>query len=709
MDLKNDYSEEMREKGKDGVHADGTMDENTLKAVLKDYIEGAIGQHNSTIAGERTKALKYYRGEPMGTEVKGRSTVVSTDVSDTIESLLPGLLKIFTASDEAVVFDPEGPEDEETAKQKTDYINHVFYKDNDGFLVLYTMFKDALIQKTGLVKTYWKETDEHVTERYEGLTDEEIEALLTNNIDLEIVEHSQYIREADGMPLNDIKVRSTEKQGKAVVEAVPPEEFMISPRAKTIDDAEFSAHETEMTASDLIEAGYDAALVDKLEGYEGRSNDGEEEQRYHKEDYLDGAGEIDKSMRKILVTECYVRIDFDGDGVAELRKITVAGHSTLEILDNEEIDRTPICDIAPLLETHKFFGRSVAELVMDLQLIKSTVLRQILDNLYISNNQRMAVIEGSVTMDDLLTSRPGSIVRMTEAGAVTPLPTAPLSPAAFSMLEYLDTVRETRTGITRYNQGMDADSLNKTASGISQIMEAAGERKELIARVFAETGVKRIFRNILELVCKHQKYERMIKLRDTWVAMDPREWKTGYNFSINVGLGTGNKDQQLMHYNNLLNIQEKIVASGGMGKLVTEENIYNTLSKLVVNSGLKSPEAYFKEPSAEGEGMQEEEPAPEEMEAQIEMQKQQSELQLKQIDLQMKQIDAQIKMAELQQKEQETGIQAQMMQQQETGIQDQLAQLVQLAQQQNQGDKEKQGAEDYLQQALYDHQDNIHQ
>src|SRR5262249_6238296 len=295
--------------------------------------------------------------------------------------------------------------------------------------------------------------------------------------------------------------------------------------------------------------------------------------------------------------------DWDGDGIAERGKVTVAGGGQ-EILDNEPWDGPlPFISLTPIPMPHRFFGLSIADLVMDLQLIKSTILRQILDNLYLSNNGRH-IISDQVNLDDLLTARPGGIVRLKNGelpaqGHILPLDTPLVAAQALPMLEYIDGVRENRTGVTRYMQGLDADTLNKTASGINQIMTAAQQRVELIARIFAETGVKDLFRKILELVNRHQSAPRIVRLRNRWVPMDPREWNTQMDVSISVGLGTGNKDQMLVHLRSLLEIQvQAIRMQGGVdGPLVRLENVYNTLAKLVENAGLKSPDAYFTDPT----------------------------------------------------------------------------------------------------------------
>ncbi len=590
------------------------MSEQELKAIVAAEIADAAAFAGGRLAEERRRALDYYLGEPFGNEQEGRSRVISTDVADTIEWILPSLLRIFTAGEDVVRFEPTGPEDEEVARQATEYVNWIFQRDNPGFLIFYTLFKDALLQKNGVAKIWWDEDESAERETYLRKTFPELQLLLSDP-DVEPVEHSAYedrivLAGPDGLPaeeaavLHDVTVIRRRRRGRVRIEPVPPEEFLISRRARALNDAGFVAHRVRRSVSELTAAGYDRGLIDRLAGADAPDLTPEAQSRRRLEvvAWPGSAGEADRSRRELWVTECYLRVDWDGDGIAERRKVTVAGDGQ-EILDNEPFDGVPFVALTPIIMPHCFYGLSVADLVMDLQLIKSTILRQILDNLYLSNNGRH-VISDQVNLDDMMTSRPGGIVRLKSGavpgqGHVMPLETPLVAAAAFPVLEYLDGVREGRTGVTRYTQGLDADSLNKTATGISQIMAAAQQRIELIARVFAETGVKDLFRQILRLVGRHQNAPRIIRLRNRWVPMDPRSWSTEMDVSVNVGLGTGNRDQMLGHLHTILGIQaQAIQQQGGVdGPLVRLDNVYNTLAKIVENAGLKPAEAYFSRPS----------------------------------------------------------------------------------------------------------------
>ncbi len=405
--------------------------------------------------------------------------------------------------------------------------------------------------------------------------------------------------------LHDLVVRRKKTTGRVRIVNVPPEEFLISRRATGLADASFVAHRVKKTASQLIEQGYSRKIVEDLPGDDAQQFNEERIERFRAEDEApETSGEnIDPAMKEIWITECYLPIDADGDGIAELRKITIAGDPAAKLLDNEAIDSLPFRAWTPIPQPHKFFGLSLADLTMDLQLAQSTVVRQLLDNMYRVNNGRSA-ISGKVNIEDMLTVRPGGLVRMTDPNAlpeghIMPLVTPPLGNMAYPLLEFLDAKQETRTGITRYNQGLDANSLNKTASGINTITGYAQQRQELIARNAGEMLVAGIFKSILELICKHQQEPRIIRLRNKWVPMDPRAWSDQMDVTVTVGLGTGNKDQQLGHLMMILQTQQAAMQQLGPGNpLVNLGNIYNTLAKICENAGLKTAEPYFSDPAS---------------------------------------------------------------------------------------------------------------
>jgi len=604
-----------------------------LKNIISKEINNSMGYMGGNLSSQRKKSLEYYMGEPLGTEIDGRSQVVSTDVADTIETILPNLLKIFTASDQVIKCEPVKSEDVAQAEQVTNYVNYIFNKDNPGFSILYTWFKDALIEKNGIVKVYWDDSKKVEQETYENLNDQEYSLLLDSD-NVEVVEEESIedekakaqleqlraLAEQQGQELpeqpipmiHNVIIKRTNNYGKVKIENIPPEEFLIQKSAKNIEDATFVAHRVLKTRSDLIEMGFDRDVVDDLPTQSTVLLNDERLTRYSdiEENPLNDAP--DESTQDVEIYECYVRVDMDEDGIAELRKVTVAGSGSYTILENMPCDFIPFCSLTPIPMPHRFYGRSVSELVEDVQLVKSTVMRQLLDNMYLTNNNRVAIMDGMVNLDDLLTSRPGGVVRTKQPPnqVMMPMQSQTISQQAFPLLEYLDTVRETRTGITRYSQGLDAKSLNKTATGVNTLMSQSQMRMELVARVFAETGIKDLFKRIFELTCKYQDKERIVELNNQFVPVKPTEWKNRYNVTITVGLGAGSKDQQIVILNNILERQlQAFQLQGGQEfPMVSLKNIYNSLTKIVENAGLKNVENYFVNPD---QGKQMVQPKPE--------------------------------------------------------------------------------------------------
>ena len=564
-----------------------TLSEDEIKARLDEEIRGAVGYASSELSEQRKTALEYYYGQPFNNEVEGRSSYVSRDVADTIEWIMPSLMRIFAGGDTIVKFEPQGPEDEKNASQATDYVNYIFQRQNDGFLTLYTWFKDALLSKNGFVKVYWEEYTEYKTENYEGLTDDEF-AMILKDGEPEVLEHTETPGPQGN--LHAVKLRTRQKSGKCCVIPVPPEEVLVSKNpVAPLSKNRFRAHRRRVTISELKEMGFEG--VDDLADNEAQFN--EERIARFAFDETDAVGndEKDKASREVWLAECFLDLDVDGDGIAEERTIIMAGN---KILQNEEGTTASLISITPIILPHKLYGMSVADLVMDLQLLKSTVFRQILDNMYLANNGRYMALDGMVNIDDLLTSRPGGVVRVKTFDAVKPMQPPLLGAPAFNLLEYIDTIKENRTGVTRYNQGVDADSLNKTASGINQIMSASQQRVELIARVFAETGVKDLFYAILENIQKHQDKAKVIRLRNEWVQMDPREWSNKFDLTVMVGLGTGSRETQLAALTEEAQYQLALL-QGGL-PMVTPENVYNLAMKRLEAKNIKGGDLFYTDP-----------------------------------------------------------------------------------------------------------------
>jgi len=583
------------------------MDDGKLKGILESEIDNSLGFIETETTDERRKALQYYNREAYGNEVEGRSSIVTGEVAEVVDGALPQLLRVFTQSDEMVRFEPKSAGDEEKAKQATEYVNWVLNHDNGGVILFHNWFKDALLQKNGIVKVYWDEQTDVTKEKYQNLNEEELTVLMSDQ-EVEVV--SQETEEVEmpegmnvdpmtGMPLPpvfsySVTLKRTKKNGKAIVENVPPEEFLISKKARTIADAPFVAHRKLVTRSELVAMGFKKKIIDTLPSYSDLTYSEERIARYDRGEMPDEQTSLDFSMQDVEVYECYIKTDYDEDGIAELRKVTYAGS---EILDNEEVDFVPFCSICPIPMPHKFFGHSLADRTLDLQLIKSTVTRQILDNLYLTNNSRMGVVEGQVNLDDMLTVTAGGIVRIKNPNAIVPLSVPPTASQSFPMLQYLDQVQSKRTGVNDAQQGLDPNILqNTTATAVAAMQSAAAGKVEMIARIFAETGVKDLFEKILHLVCKYQDKERIIRLRGKYITIDPREWVNGFDLSINVGLGTGNKQEQMAMVAMVLQKQEQILGTQGFNNpLVTLTQYRETLGRFIEAAGYKDSSEFFKE------------------------------------------------------------------------------------------------------------------
>lgn len=587
------------------------MDDNKLKGILESEIDNSIGYVDTETTEARRRALTFYNREPYGNEVEGRSSIVTGEVAEVVDGALPQLLRIFTQSDELCRFEPKGPGDEEGAKQATEYCNLVFFQDNDGVILMHNWFKDALLQKNGIVKYYWEDSIDPTKEKYKDLSENELQLLFSDNT-MELV--SQDIREVapasvdiSGMVIPavfayDVVVMKKKESGRVKISNVPPEEFLISKRDKTIKDARFVAHRVNMTRSDLIAAGYDKDIVDNLPAYSDLTYTPERIARFDRGEMPDESQSLDFSMQDIEVFECYIRTDYDDDGIAELRKITYAGS---EILDNEEVDHIPFASCCPIPMPHKFFGQSLADRSMDIQLIKSTITRQILDNMYLTNMPRMTAIDGQVNMDDLLTVAPNGVVRMKSPGAVQALTVPATAAQSFPMLEYLDSVMSKRSGVVQVGQVLDPSILqNTTATAIAAMQQTGAGRIEMIARIFADTGVKDLFTGIFHLLCKYQDKERVIRLRGKYISIDPREWANNYDMQVNVGLGTGNKDQQMAMAAMVLQKQEQILQTQGPSNpLVSIGQYRETLGRFIEAAGFKDSTEFFKEVTPEQDQM----------------------------------------------------------------------------------------------------------
>jgi len=581
------------------------MDKERLGSIIQSEIRESQNHYETEYSVDRLKAIDYYLGEPMGNEIEGRSQVVSTDFADAVEQIMPSLMRIFTSSDKYVRYAPRTAEDVDKAEQLTDYVNYIINNDNDGYRIMYNWFKDSLMFKMGVVKFSWDETSTVKEEEYEGLTEDEISLLLANP-DIQVIEKQEnFVTEITEMGDEigvvdnyDLKVKVTKKAGKIKIENVPPEEFLFNRRAKSLEDCYFMCHKTTMSVSDLVSMGYDRKLIEDNAGLIDGEITEERQRRFEDLEAQSGRNPTDPSQHEVVVHDIIMKVDYDDDGIAEMRRILAIGDTGTEILENDICDYIPFAVISPILMPHRMVGRSLFDLTQDLQTIKSTLLRQYLDSTYHSVLPRVVAVEGQVNLDDLLDGTAGGVIRVRQAGAVQPLSTAGIGSEIQPLMNYLDEVKSDRTGISKASQGLDASVLQSTtASAVSATVKGSQQKLESYARTIAETGVKDLFRGILHLVTNYQQKERIVRLRNEFVAVDPQEGGSGFDVIVNVGLGTADDEQKISFLQAIASKQENILQTLGADNPICDLSQYtNTLRQITEIGGFKDANQFFKAP-----------------------------------------------------------------------------------------------------------------
>jgi len=645
--MKQDNPMLMAETLQGEMQEDEVMSEEQLQGVISAEIYDAISFIDDDIGGNRAMATEYYYGQPFGDEEEGRSQVVSMDVRDTVQGILPSLMRIFFGPERVVEFAPQGPEDVQSAEQATDYVDFIFKRDNPGFKILHSAFKDALVRKCGIVKYWWDESVEVKAESF-SMLDEQTMMFLTQDPDIEISAVREYPipgmaeqNAAQGIMtpppmMYDVEIKRRIKSGKVKIEALPPEEFLIDRRAKSIDEATFVGHRAMKTVSDLVAMGYD---YDEMVEVAGNGNDFDNNEEYQARNpfaVISTSNNGDPSSKSVLYIEGYLKVDFDGDGIAEMRRICTVGTGN-KVIRNEIVDSRQFADFCPDPEPHTFFGMCPADVVMDIQRIKSNVQRGILDSLAQSIHPRTAIVEGQANMEDVLNTEVGAVIRMRAPGMVQPFTTPFVGQAAFPMLDYLDDIKQTRTGISKAASGLDADALQSTTkAAVSATVNAAHQHIEMIARTFAETGLRKLFTGILKLVIENQDKARMIRLRNTFVPIDPRSWDANMDVIVNVGVGDGTIEDRINVLSQVAMRQEMLIKETGVNNPVVSLPQYtNTLTKLLQLAGIKDSQNYFNQLPVDFQLPEPPppKPTPEEMLAQVQVQSIQADIQKKAAEL----------------------------------------------------------------------------
>jgi hypothetical protein len=658
------------------------MDDDRLKALLSQEISSSLTYDDTQLSQKRARALEYYKGTMSDTpSMTGRSSVVSKDVADTIGWMLPGIIRVFTASDKMAIYEPEKPGDEEFAKQATDYVNYVFMKENPGYRVMWDGTHDSLLLGNGIIKHYWDDKEECEYTEHSGLTEEQI-AILHSEEAVEVVAQKPgepQVILAPGptgqmmeIPIQtyDVKVKRILSAGRIKVECIEPEDFLMDREATQIENARFCAHRRDTSRSDLIEMGFDREIVEGLPA--DRFSHVRQEKLSRDDDtrtFFNNVG--DDSTLLVELFECYVKADVDGDGIAEtVRAFYAGGNGSGELLDWEVWENDlPFSDIPCEPVPHRWDARSVMDDTDDIQRVKTVLTRQFLDNLYWVNNPMTTAEENSIVNPETLRSpRFGATVYYKKSSLPpAPLPVPFIGDKALLGLQHFDQVREMRTGVSRSTMALDPEALqNQTATANQNQKDAAYSQIELIARNQAELGWRRVFRQLLKLIVKHQDRPRTIRLRDQWVEMDPRSWNANMDATINIGLGTGSRDRDMAMLNQILNVQMIMtdkLAQGGFSAQALEmvPKINMTATKLAESAGIKNPDQFYLDIKPEMlEQMKQQAanppPSPEMMKIQADKENKQADLQFKGQELQ---INAQIAQQADERKAQIEGVQMQ--------------------------------------------------
>lgn len=578
-----------------------------IEGIIQDAVGQAVDFVESEITDLRIKAQRYFDGEvDIGYE-DGRSKVVATKVRDTIRSVKPSLMRVFLSTAKPVEFVPRGPEDVAMAEQATEFMHYEFQRLN-GYRVLNDAFHDALIKKQGIIKAYWKTYPRSEIYTYTDLNDDEYTFLVSGD-DVTVLEHSvdmsieidQMGMEVE-MPTHSVKISRIEEDGELCIESVPPEEFFINRDARSLDDAYIVAHRTEMRAGDLVEMGFDPEEIFDLDSFASGSEMTEAEV-YERQGYDEDFDEDtqDPAMRNVAVTEAYMRIDAEGTGVPVMHK-AILGGTKYTLLDIEPCDEIPFAKLEIDPEPHTFYGRSLAEIVMDDQDASTAILRGILDNVAMTNNPRIGIVDGAVNIDDVMNNEIGAIVRMRQQGAIQDLAVPFTAGQTLGALTYMDQLVEQKTGVSRASMGLDPDAMQSTTKqAVQATIQAAAGQVEVMVRNLAD-GVRDLFGIMLRLMIKNSNEEQMMQLNGQFVPIDPRVWDAGMHVSINVGLGTGREEDKMMALQQAFQIQQTIFSQyGPQNGIVSLTNIRNTLADILATSGVRNADRYFGPMNAEME------------------------------------------------------------------------------------------------------------
>lgn len=570
----------------------------------------AADTFTSELQSDRELSIKYYNCEPFGDEKEGESKFITSDVRDTIEWMLPQMVEMFI-SGEAFEFSAKGPDDVESAKLETSYVSHVYNEQNNGFLNTYTWIKDGLLLKNGIAKTYWDEKVDEIEETYEGkdlmsfqqlMADPQIEikevTVKLGDQELSLADAQMLPPELQAQATFDVECVRTEDNSQTRVKIIPAENFFVEQGHNSLDlsGVSFCCHRDTVTESDLIVDGYDRDLVESIPSGDDSELDEENLARFETEGST--AGPVDDAgSREITIYECYIRADFDGNGKTELRMVKLAGTDGSVVLENEVVDSIPFSAWTPVINCHKFYGMSYADLVMDLQRLRSTLMRQMLNNLYMVNHPAKGVVEGQIFKEDLLQTGPGAIYRMKAPGMIENLSTPFVGEATIPVLSMIEEMRQERTGVSQASQGLDPSVLSDSTNMMGgMLMSQAMQRIKMVARIFAETGFKDCMLKIHELCSKHDS-QRDFEDNGKWEKVNPREWTKRSRYKVKVGVGYADKMQRVQAIQTIVANQTAIATVSGLeSPLLGAENIHEALVEQAKLLGYVDGQKFWRDP-----------------------------------------------------------------------------------------------------------------
>lgn len=599
------------------------LDDDSLLSMLQAWEDDSARYVRGDLARDREQALRDYNREPYGNEEEGWSHVVTSDIQDTIEAVLPDLIEVFESTDQAVVFDPTSAEDVEGAEQATDACNYVLTKQNNRFLLLYTAIKDALQIKSCAVM--WRKHEKRVKRvtPVQNATAEMLALILQQTGgEVEAAEplpRQPMIDAATGLPAMDAaglplfgpemfnaRIAVVQKHKSIKVEAFDPNDLLVYREwtSPLLEDCPYVARMMKVTLSDVHEMGHTGVTAEELQASEDASEEQSSKYRDARRQDLGAASPADVSSDDESQTEGWLRIEFvladvDGDGIAERRMIVRLQD---KILSNDEVSHVQIATASPQLITHNWVGTGFWDLLNDIQRLRTELTRQTLNSGYLANNPRSTVLSDEkgtpyVNIDDLLDNTPGNYVRQTRENALGVVTVPFVGHQMLSVIEHVDQMRESRTGVSMASQGLDPNAINdRTATAARLANGAAQKRVKLMARVFAEILLVPMFKGILKLLTDGDMERIAFRLRNKFVSYDPNEWRDSYDMTVNVGLGTGDRELQGVQLQAIAADQAAIAGSPFGPLLLKPKQVYNTLAKKVENAGFKDVSAFYVDP-----------------------------------------------------------------------------------------------------------------